>query len=111
MPLKIFNVSLTLDLSRKRPAGPNDERLHSGHAILSRCGRQGEPANRCSFHDKVHLSQRRGRTLPFQNLEIVAVMASSVVAVSCDSACGAFCARTRGELHESDAMHAMAITP
>src|SRR4029450_11442460 len=56
------------------PAGANDERLHSGHAILSRRGCQGEPTDHRSLNNKVHLAQRRGGTLPFQNLEIVAVI-------------------------------------
>jgi hypothetical protein len=56
------------------PVVANDERLHSGDAILGRrCG-QGKPTNHGSLDEEVDLSQRRGRTLPLQNLEIVAVL-------------------------------------
>src|SRR6266567_3516507 len=59
----------------------NDERLHSGDAILRRrCG-QCEPANHSSLNDKVDLPQRRGRTLPLQNLEIVAVVGLTSIRV------------------------------
>ena len=51
----------------------NDKGLHSRNPILGRCCSKGESADHCSFHDKVHLAQRRSGTLPFQNFEIVAV--------------------------------------
>src|SRR4029077_12260238 len=55
------------------PIGANYERLHSGDPILGWCCCKSESADHCSFHDKVHLAQRRGGTLPFQNFEIIAV--------------------------------------
>src|SRR6516225_5488887 len=55
-------------------AGTNDKGLHAGDAILRGRRSQCKPANHCSFDDKVHLSKGRVGSLPFQNLEIVAMV-------------------------------------
>src|SRR5205814_6476837 len=54
--------------------GTNDERLHSGHSILSRRSGEGESANHGAANHEVHLSHRRRRSLPLQDLEVVTVI-------------------------------------
>ena len=49
--------------------GANDEGLDSRNPILGRCCCQGESADHCSFHDKVHLAQGAAGPCPFKTLK------------------------------------------
>jgi hypothetical protein len=57
-----------------RSAFSDDERLHSGHAVLGRRGHQGKLSYHHAFKDKVHFAERCRRPLPFENFEEVTVV-------------------------------------
>src|SRR6516165_29207 len=78
----IVAVHALEDLERVRPqiflindaAGTNDKGLHAGDAILRGRRSQSKSTDHGSLDYKVHLSQWRLGSLPFQNLEIVAMV-------------------------------------
>src|SRR5205807_1300484 len=60
----------------------NDERLHTCDPVFCRRSRERKPTDHGTLYEKIHLSHRRGGTLPLQNLEIVAVIRLSFIAIA-----------------------------
>src|SRR3954451_12158137 len=55
------------------PVVADHKRLHARNFVMGWRGRKSKASDHYAFHHEVHLTQRGGGTLPFQNLEKISV--------------------------------------
>src|SRR5215472_10426972 len=60
----------------------DDECLYSGHAVFSWRGYQRKASDHYVMHHKIHLAERSGGTLPFEDFEVVAMVGRQIFAVT-----------------------------